>query len=387
MHDIAQAAADAAEVPDYSVLARRGQRRRTARNGVALGVAALTVTGVVGLAQLVTPADDWGLPQPAPSPSPTPDLPSGSEPTILPYWQDGRLHVDGRTVETDLRNLRHGGGTTVVGTQYGEDAAWYLVDGSRLVPVLETDNPVSEVLVSPDGAVVALSEVLPGEEGFRLVLWDVESRTEVGSTVRGPQHTATGELFLDGIDLDHRVFFVDDAVRMWSAGQEPVTVGVEATLTRAQPWPGGLMYQEWEEGQDLPAGVYGTVDDSGAFQEAGMTPSAQTGLWSPDGVTYVFSAARADPARFARDGADAVWVQRGGSEPVRLPLPDARWQPVGWESTDQVVLNVPTEQPDPSGLPRVERLVRCDVAARSCTRVADAPTGPLVWAVAGPWAG
>ncbi|UMG93241.1 hypothetical protein [Nocardioides sp. TF02-7] len=238
-------------MPDYTALARRGERRRTARQAVTAGVAVLTVTGVVGLSQVVAGPGD-NRPQPAPAPEPTTELPSGGEPTILPSWRDGTLHVGDVTVETDLRNIRYGGGTTVVGTQYGEDAAWYLVDGPELVPVVETGNAVSEVVVSPDGTLVAYAEVLPGDEGFRVALWDAEDHVELDATVRGPDSAATGELFLDGFDLDGRLFFVDDAVRMWSAGTEPVTVGVEATLNRAQPWPGGLMYEEWEQGQDLP---------------------------------------------------------------------------------------------------------------------------------------
>lgn len=77
MHDIAQAAADAAHVPEFGEVLARGERRRAIRHGVAAGVAALAVATVVGAVQLVGTGDGPG---PEPAPSPTVPTPTVSDP-------------------------------------------------------------------------------------------------------------------------------------------------------------------------------------------------------------------------------------------------------------------------------------------------------------------
>lgn len=70
MHDIARAAADAARIPDFADLQRRGERRRNVRTGLAAGAAALAVAGILGATQLL--GGDGGEDiSPAPSPAPS----------------------------------------------------------------------------------------------------------------------------------------------------------------------------------------------------------------------------------------------------------------------------------------------------------------------------
>ncbi|MFC5727758.1 MULTISPECIES: hypothetical protein [Nocardioides] len=57
---IAQRAAEAAEAPDFGSVARRGRGRRTRRQAGMVGAAALAVTAVVGIAQVLGPGDDRG---------------------------------------------------------------------------------------------------------------------------------------------------------------------------------------------------------------------------------------------------------------------------------------------------------------------------------------
>ena len=52
LHEIGRAAADAAELPDFELLRARGERRQTVRRTAWVGVAAVAVVGVIGVAQL-----------------------------------------------------------------------------------------------------------------------------------------------------------------------------------------------------------------------------------------------------------------------------------------------------------------------------------------------
>jgi hypothetical protein len=70
MHDIAQAAADAAQVPDFGDVLARGQRRRNVRHGLVAGAAALAVATIVGATQVLGGSNGRDL-EPAPSPTVT----------------------------------------------------------------------------------------------------------------------------------------------------------------------------------------------------------------------------------------------------------------------------------------------------------------------------
>lgn len=70
--DVARLAADAAQVPDFDSLARRGRGRRTRRQAGALAVAALAVAGIVGVVQVFGNGDGDVRPGPAETPSQTP---------------------------------------------------------------------------------------------------------------------------------------------------------------------------------------------------------------------------------------------------------------------------------------------------------------------------
>jgi hypothetical protein len=70
MRDIAQAAAEAARVPDFDEILARGRQHRARRHGLAVGATALAVVTIIGVTQLVG-GDGGEPPQPAPSPPST----------------------------------------------------------------------------------------------------------------------------------------------------------------------------------------------------------------------------------------------------------------------------------------------------------------------------
>jgi len=74
MHDIAQAAAEAAQVPDFGDVLDRGRRRRNLRHGVTGGVAGLAVATVLGAMQVLGGPN--GSPEPGPVEIPTPTYPT-----------------------------------------------------------------------------------------------------------------------------------------------------------------------------------------------------------------------------------------------------------------------------------------------------------------------
>lgn len=79
--DVARLAADAAQVPDFDSLARRGRGRRTRRQAGALAAAALAVAGIVGVVQVLGNGDGDVRPGPAETPSQTPSQAPSQAPT------------------------------------------------------------------------------------------------------------------------------------------------------------------------------------------------------------------------------------------------------------------------------------------------------------------
>lgn len=340
-----------------------GVRRRTC---AALAAAVLVVVGIVASVQLLGRDGEERGPRPAPASHAAASL-------GVPYWSAGALHVGDRRIETQHRDLRYAGGTTLVGTSGAVGRSqWFLVTGSALVPVTDTPYPTTAT-VSPDGAVVVLVEHV-AEDLRRLVLWDVSQHRSLATTdvaVRVRCCDQSGELTVLGIDLDHRVLYVDRRAMLWTPGRAPVEVtGAGSFVAGSQQWPRGATHQQ----SGVPSGVFGTIDADGAFEPQGTVASDQLGLWSADGTAYV----SADGHRMQVEGVD-------GASPAQLPVPAGeRWTLVAWESPTTVLLDVRAPQADESGLVRVTALARCDVPARRCTEV-EPPTEPLVWPVVGVW--
>lgn len=353
---ISRRAADAAHLPAFDDLARRGRRRRGTRVGGVVVVGVLAVAGVVGLAQQL---DGRGGSEPQPV-EPKPTVTSG--PTAVPYLQDGTLHVGGASIPTRFEQARHAGGTTVVGSAHYESGSeWHLVEGDRLVPLITSDGLV-DITVSPDGEVVLGVEHV-SDDLRRLVMWDAASREVIGSADVPVEVTccdAGGELFVHGVDLQHRAIYSTYEPWLWTTGREPVRVtGLEPVLLVSAPWPGGLMYQgSGSAGYKAPQGVYGTVTEDGRFEQVGTTPVDQGGVWSPDGESFVFQG-------YPHPG---VQVQREGAV-HELPMPEpGNWGLIAWESDTEVLAEL-----------RGKLLARCDVVALACVRLAQVPAPQTVW--------
>lgn len=365
MHDIAHAAADAARVPSFDDVLARGQQRRNRRHGLAAGAAALAVASVIGVTQLFG-GGDARAPQPTPSPSPTfTDSSAVADgPTQVPYWEGGALHIGTTTIDTKLKDIRFASGTTVVGqADFDDGSEWHLVDGDRLVPMVESDVPV-RVVVSPDGVVVAWVESV-ADDLRRLVLWDVARRQvidRVDVSVEVFCCDAGGEVFIHGVDLDHRLIYGTGLEGwVWAPGSDPVAMDVGGVAGVSDPWPGGLMIQgRNSSAYNAPPGIYGTVDERGHFERVGTTPVDQNGLWSPDGNTYLFSDG---------SGSSSLLVQRGGVV-SELTLPDeGGWGLIAWESATAFIAEK-----------RGRALARCDVVQLACVQLEQRPTLHTFWA-------
>ncbi len=372
MHDIAHAAADAARVPAFDDVLAQGRRRRDRRRGLAAGAAAAAVAAIVGVTQVVGGPSGPAEPQPAVPSEP----PSGSDPTVIPYWLDGELHVGSATIPTELDQVFYAEGTTVVAAARVEGPSDYrLVDGEGLVRIYLSER-LALAQMSRDGRVLVLLDHV-SDDMRRLLAWDLERHTKIASVdvpVDVQCCDAAGELEFVGIDNQHRVFLTDGrTVRMWVPGGDLIEVrGVDPTTLIARPWPGGLAHQGTGSPSD-PAGAFGTVDDDGVFHQVGTTSNDQVGTWSPDGEVYASYGVEQADGQIGIEYAD-------GRPPETLDLPSGEfWVPVAWESETQLVLRVVGEHGDAVVSP-TEDLARCDVEALVCRRITDVPSGPVLWA-------
>ena len=297
----------------------------------------------------------------------------------MPYWSNGVLHVGETEIRTGLRDIQYRGGTTIVGGgSFDTGMEWYLVDGSDLVPMVQSPGAVQPV-VSADGSLIAWSEAV-SQNLRHLVVWDVATRSEVASLDQPVDVQCCdqgGELRIYGVDLDGRVYFgTGSDVRVWSADSTPsVVTGVPESPYVAQTWPRGLMYQGRGQGLFASPGVFGTVDTGGRFHRAGATQTDQLGRWSPDGASFAYQGDTSGSAD-SKVGLDRIWVQHlDGGENTELRLPTARrWTVLAWESATDVVVETRNDDGDP-GQPGLESLVRCDVTTGSCERTAQSPHG------------
>lgn len=303
------------------------------------------------------------------------ELPEGA-PTTLPWWQDGVLHVGGKTIETPYRRINHRNGTTVVGKGSGYPASkteWYLVVGTRLKPLVTTGT-ASLPKVSANGRWIAwlketyFSDPYDDEETgvdtrHDLVVYDV-ARREVAGT-----YTNRRIVYSDGINgmgywaLNNRgrvAFGVGGKDFIWKAGRRPVAMkgrSYEHYLD-LDTWPRGVMqYASLQE-----KGIYSTVDRKGRVEKQGLVPD-WTGTWSRTGDAYAY---RTDGGSFWVDRIDAgLRVQLG------VPDIDDYVRVVGWESDTEVVVWWHNPYADND----ISVLARCDVVSGDCERVTGGPEG------------
>lgn len=358
------------------------RRKRLLAAGALAGVLVLALAVVPGL------VSGGGAAQPARPPRhpvALAQLAAGPD-TRLPWWAGGELHVDGRVLPTNHQTVVSAGGTTLVGDYGVEDdhphAAWWYVDGRRLLPLASSSRGVFEPVVAPRGDLVAWAAPA-GATHESLVLWSTASRHAVGLLrLRIHVHCCgdAGAVDLRGIDSQGRVLFrISGAVRMWQPGHrvEPVR-GIASALYDLQVWPGGVSWRPYDNDRLGPFPVaYGILDARGRLHEEGTTP--EQSLWSPDGSRYAWTVEPRSPGIPGPDRVRVRHVITGGTRTMRLPA-DASYQLVGWETPVDLVIAVRRDTGRPlrnSDLPDRVQLLRCHVDTGSCETAGLAPESIL----------
>ncbi|MFY9915938.1 MAG: hypothetical protein WAK18_14805 [Nocardioidaceae bacterium] len=384
-----------------SGLTRAGRSERRRRSSLAVvGGAAITAAAVFATAwwgglshQTPQPADHGSRPPVSTTATSLDDLPLGDA-TVVPWWQDGKLHVDGTVIATPLRQIAFRGGTTVVGRSGSEDASWFLVRDGNLHPLVSSSTPPAPV-VSADGAIMAWVEEehstklsrLTSRVDYRIVAYDVGSERVTGTLARTETVQccdAGGVLTVVGVDLDGRVLVNSLGVEtfIWTPGGavSPISAAI-APAVQPDTWPLGLMWHGQGTGSDNDAGHYGTVGPDGMVHPVGVVPNGATGLWSTDGSRYVYPGT-ADGAAPPKEPLEHLWVVDTGSQRrTALELPaEAQFSPVAWESANVVLLQARQQQAGALHVPdgRLMSLVRCRADTGGCERVATGPTGNAV---------
>ncbi|QSR27611.1 hypothetical protein CFH99_18465 [Nocardioides aromaticivorans] len=198
---VARQAAEAATVPDFAVLARRGRARRTRRQAAAVGAAALAVAGVMGVVQVVGGGDTSGPPDPV-GPGPTTTT-AGTSEAALAAFVDGQ---DGPPLALAVAP----GDTDAMATlwQDGEvrDVLAVTDDGFATRRLIELPSG-SRVTAGPEGRFV----VRRGWDDSSIALVSTDGREEAVriSGAEGP--LAAGEVPVDTLDPDtaeHRLVAV-----------------------------------------------------------------------------------------------------------------------------------------------------------------------------------
>jgi len=290
-------------------------------------------------------------------------------PLAIPWWSDGVLHVDGRTLHTDRPRIVAAGGTTLVGRVSEAHSHWSLVTGTRLRPVLRSvlDSDSSYVVpaISANGRHVAWVESRSlrridryrTRAAFTVTAYDVTRHRRVGSSslvATVECCDAGGTINIIGVDRTGSVVLnqLGGPSWVWRAGHAAVRVKLprDKPLEGSDQWPGGITFATSEDGTD--PGVFATVDRGGVVHPVGRVPQTAGGVWSPTGKAYAYLPDAKYGDRRAR-----VWTPDGSR---RLDAP--RGAPVLlWESADDVLLVA-------SGSPVQGRfrLARCDATTGSC---------------------
>jgi len=308
-----------------------------------------------------------------PLPATVEELPQGG-PTTLPWWQDGVLHVDGRTIETKLSRIAHRAGTTVVGKGSGYPASktdWYLVVRKKLKPLVTTGT-VGLPTISANGRWIAwLKETYFGDpyEDYgvdtrhELVVYDVRKREVRDSYVNRRTVYDDGDNGMGMWGLDNRgrvALGIAGQDYIWRPGHRLVTLKGRSydNYLDLDSWPRGIT--QYARIQD--AGLYGTVDRKGRFDKQGLVHEIR-GVWSAGGEGY-----------FYRTEGGSFWVDRiDDGLRIQLGVPDVdddNIGVVGWESDTSVI----AWQHDTYGDVKVSVLLRCDAVTGDCERVEGGPT-------------
>jgi hypothetical protein len=314
------------------------------------------------------------------APVPTYDeLPVG-DPTTIPWWQDGRLHLGDMAIDTD----RSGGivsrnGTTIVNGRRWSSARrgayWFLVRGDHLVRLPMAERADSGPLMSADGAWIAWLEERPAAVEtrrrwvrYRVVLFDVAQQAIVNAARDRrfvDREDAVNGVWLRTVSNDGTVVFTrghDGRQALSSTGIPVDLLGPRIDEGRdVDGWPGGTSF--YDRGRT----IYGTVGPDGTFVEVGRFRGAD-GQWSPDGTSFAH-------LEMDRTAGLSVTTIDGKTADLGFPRDLTFATVVGWESDDAVVVwkQLALEDGEPTGL------VRCFVSTQECEQVPDGP-GAGSWA-------
>jgi hypothetical protein len=364
-------------VVDPEVLAGLAATEKAWRRKRLLTAGALVAVLVLAFAIVPDLATGGGAAQrarPARHPASLAQLAAGPQ-TRLPWWAGGELHLEGRVLPTNHQTVVYAGGTTLVGDYGVEDdhphAAWWYVDGRRLLPLASSSRGVFKPVVAPRGDLVAWASPA-GATHEELVLWSTASRHAVGMLrLRVHVHCCAdaGAVDLRGIDSQGRVLFsTSGAVRTWQPGHrvQPIR-GIASALYDLRAWPGGVSWRPYDNDRLGPFPVaYGILDARGRLHEEGTTP--EQSLWSPDGSRYAWTVEPPSPGAPGPDRVRVRHVITAHTSTMRLPA-DASYQLVGWESPVDLVVAVHRDTGRPlrgSDLPDRVQLLRCHVDSGAC---------------------
>jgi hypothetical protein len=366
-----QRTASTVDVPPAPVasLSAAGRRRlRATRLRALAAVAAAVAVVVAGLGagpQLLTGSTPVGPAHHGPARQLTSlaDLPHGARPGV-PYWHAGQLHVGGATIRTPHREIVTGGGTTLVGDPWPLHnlARWWLLDETRLVPVVSRPDVTGQPKVSPDGRLVLWEEMQP--HATTVVVWDTTRRRVVArQTVQIEAACCDGpSLMLFGVDDQDQVFYGDGrTLTMW----QPAT-GTARTVTGIGRLPAaptqitatGPVFQGASSDGFNSLGVYGSVTADGVFHRAGTVPSDQSAAWSPDNTRWAYPGDDYGDFAFKAPATQMVLDVATGKT-HRMRLPTGVTGDVQWESNNTLLLHVLTG-------PRRHFMVRCQAESGAC---------------------
>lgn len=332
---------------------------------VAVAVASLSVgaCGEAGRPGQAIPAP------PVATPSSLEDLPLGT-PSGFPWLADGVLHAGGVSVSTDVDRLVHRGGTTLVGRVDASRSRWWLLEGGRLVPLVDDSTAFLVPVLSADGGTAAWrvdisaagADEATSRRAWQVVVFDVPTRSVLGTTrLQGEVSCCDqgGMLTVAGVTNDGRVSLTGGPagnLAIYRAGDPLLRLRVRgAAHPGADSWPLGVSYVR--AGDSSGNVRFGRVDADGVVTEVGTT--SDTAIWAPDGRRV----ADLDPST----GLEVTVPVTGQTVSLALP-PAGDWQVLGWEG-DQHVVAARVRTPG-SGPASYVAVVRCDAVSGACERVA-----------------
>jgi hypothetical protein len=227
-----------------------------------------------------------------------------------------------------------GGASLVVESAPAGFRRVFSVEGQRLVWMQQA---ATVPVISTDGRYAAWETPLLQTEGVplhqaRLVLWDLSTMRQVGSTVfRSHQQCCDAPSLPVGIDHHTAVYVWDGGVPLvWSPRESTVRriTGLPQGDDLVDAYAGGPVFGGGNKEQ--PASVFGPIDAGDAFRPAGSFGSQQ-GSWSPS------SAPHGERVAYVTGYGRPRVSSATGHQPTVMRLPEGDYTPSVWESAHTVL--------------------------------------------------